>query len=122
MLRVPRVARRGRGQHGKLGGVGLAQHDRPGLLQPADAGGVIVRHKVGIDRRAHGRFHPGGKENVFQADWDAVQQPPVVALPDGGVARLGLGQGRPGVERDPGPKLRLQPLNTLKTRADQFNR
>jgi hypothetical protein len=69
------------GDEGELGHVQLAEEDRARLLEALDRGRRARRHVAAEDaRRAAGRRHAGGVEQVLHRDRDAVQRAELAAL------------------------------------------
>src|SRR5260370_40553706 len=60
---------------GELGGHRLAEHDGAGLHELGDTGGVLADDMVAIDRRAAGRGHRPGGDDVLHRQRYAVQRP-----------------------------------------------
>ena len=79
-LRVgPKARVLGRGAHGELVEVGLADHDRPGRPQALDHGGVVGGAPALEDPRRAGRRDAPGAQVVLQGDRHAGQRPGVTA-------------------------------------------
>ena len=83
--RIPRIARcpehriDGVSASRKFGRVGLGEHDRAGGLQPPDDLGILGRDIIGIKRAAVSRADIRGRNDVLDADRQAVQRPQFVA-------------------------------------------
>ena len=63
----------GLGPERELRQVGLAEKDAPGGLEPADRGGIGIRHQAGEDQRTPGRSHSRGVEAVLGGERHPVQ-------------------------------------------------
>jgi len=66
----------------ELGGVGLAEDDGAGRLQPAHGDVVLLRDQVREEPRAAGGAHAAGVEHVLQRHRYAVQRAERLALHD----------------------------------------
>jgi hypothetical protein len=97
---IDRVAGPGRVEHRELGGLGLAQHDRPGPAQGGDDVRVSRGLVAGEQRRAVAGREVGGVDHVLDPGDQPVQRPgdPVVELL-GPVPRAGLVDQAEGADR-----------------------
>src|ERR1022692_873793 len=58
----------------KLGAIGLANRDRPGLLETRHGSCVVRRTRIGVEAAAASGGKPSHIEAVLDADRDAVQR------------------------------------------------
>jgi hypothetical protein len=86
--RIFRIGGFARGEGGKFGGHGLAEHDGAGGAGERDAGGIGRRPATAIDRGPVRGRHVGGVDQVLDRDRHAVQRPARRL----GVAPAGLGE------------------------------
>ena len=70
-----------RGAEGQRVHIELAQQYRASLAEPGGDGAILRWHVGVVDTGARGCAHAGSVEQVFEADWNAVQWAPVVAAP-----------------------------------------
>jgi hypothetical protein len=76
---------------GKLVHRQLAQQNSPGLVKLDYSSGILTRNPVGDHPGHGGSANTPGVVQVFEADGDAMQRPPVVALEDFRLSSLRLG-------------------------------
>ncbi len=118
----PRVARGGRVAVGELGGVGLAEDDRPGGAEPGHERRVARRERVREGRRAGPGGHAGDIDDVLDPDRHAMERSGRVPGRAGGIALARLGEGGSRIKVDPRPDRGIQRVDPLETCGGQRHR
>ena len=116
VAQVVRIVRLAGMAAGEFGGHRLAQHDGARLHELRDAGGVLADDMVAVDRRAAGRGHGLGRDDVLHRQRNAVQGA------DGAdplVEHVGPLARAVGVERLPGMDLALAGVDAVEAGLDQ---
>jgi len=107
------------GRHTKRVHVRLANHNRTGVLQPADDGCVMTGNAIREALECRGGLEACSVVEILHGHGNTVQWPAPAACLDFG---FGNGSGSPsrlGIDRDEGIETRVERFNSCKTRIGQ---
>src|SRR5262249_55018171 len=95
---------------------------RPGLAQPANAGGVASSDALRPQLRSRGCRPIEHVEDILDAERNTVQRPAPLPRPDLGSGTLRLGPGQLPIDKHPGLYSPFEAINALEAILEKLKR